>query len=244
MFDYLLNMNKFAAFLLLLFIGLSGCSGPIEYAIKSNQPANFPTDFYRQASQDNSSHVYKIDSRASKVVVRVRRGGLMAKLGHDHIVASQQLQGFIYLDQTLGRCRADFFAPLATMEVDNLELRAAAGMDTQPTAADIIATGQNMLKSLEVGDFPFAQLHSRDCGNALVDLLVQIDFSLHGVKRSQLLSVNVDQTKTSELLISGEFSVLQSDYGIQPFSIMNGLIRVEDRLDIAFDLIAKAAKKE
>jgi hypothetical protein len=77
-----------------------------------------------------------------------------------------------------------------------------------------------------------------------VGLLVQIDFSLHGVKRSQLLSVNVDQTKTSELLISGEFSVLQSDYGIQPFSIMNGLIRVEDRLDIAFDLIAKAAKKE
>lgn len=234
-------MTKSRVCLFLLLISLMGCSTINEYSAQSDQPANFPANHYQQA---DSNHVYRIDSDLSQIIISVRRGGLMAKLGHDHIVASHHVQGFILLDQMRGQCRADFFAPLVMLEVDNPELRAAAAMATKPTDAEIVGTRSNMLKSLEAELFPFAQLQSRDCIDALGGNPANIHFDLHGVVRSQKIAVSLDQSDDSQLLVTSNFSILQSDYGIEPFSIMNGLIRVEDRLDISVQLVAKRARKE
>ncbi len=165
----------------------------------------------------------------------------MASLGHDHIVASNDLQGFILLDRNdlqNPSCRADFYAQLDNLEVDNAQLRAEAGFTTTPSQRDIAGTTSNMLKSIEVERFPFARLHSSDCLTALSGKDSELQLTIHGVSRKQKIAINIEEVSDDRLVFSGEFSLLQSDFGIEPFSIMNGLIKVEDRLELKFKITA------
>ena len=220
---------------ILLILALSSCTNNIEDTSQPAMPADFPTDQYNTAGADN---FYRVDAQKSQIQVMVRRGGLMAKLGHDHIVSSNQLQGFIQLDSTAGLCKAAFFVPLGLMEVDNQLLRDQAQMDTNPSATDIAGTKGNMLKSIEAKLFPFAQIRSSDCSNLLSGDRIAVELELHGVTQQRQLSLDWQQVNSKTLAANGSFSILQSDFGIAAFSIMNGLIRVEDRLDISFQLTA------
>jgi polyisoprenoid-binding protein YceI len=65
-----------------------------------------------------------------------------------------------------------------------------------------------------------------------------VELELHGVTQQRQLSLDWQQVNSKTLAANGSFSILQSDFGIAAFSIMNGLIRVEDRLDISFQLTA------
>jgi hypothetical protein len=39
---------------------------------------------------------------------------------------------------------------------------------------------------------------------------------------------------SNRLLVSGHFSVLHSDFGMSPYSILGGALRVKDRIDVKF----------
>ena len=217
---------------------LGGCASQQDMSSQQKTPIDFPTRIY---TGNDSASVYKVDSHASRVLITVRRGGLMASLGHDHILASRDLQGYIFLDRDNPQntsCRADFYAQLANLQVDNAELRAQAGLLTTPSAKDIAGTTSNMLKSIEAENFPFAQLHSSDCRTALSGEHSEVLLTIHGVSRKQTIAVDIEKVSDNKLVLSGEFSILQTDFGIEPFSIMNGLIKVEDRLELEFKIAA------
>jgi polyisoprenoid-binding protein YceI len=234
----LINLFRYASIPLLTGLLLGGCATQQDISPQQKAPTDFPTGIYTGSA---SASIYKVDSPASRILITVRRGGLMASLGHDHIIASHDLQGYIFLDRDdpqNSSCRAEFYTQLANLEVDNIHLRAEAGLLTTPTAKDIAGTTSNMLKSIEVENFPFAQLHSSDCRRALSGEQSEVLLTIHGVSRKQAIAVNIDEVSDNKLIVSGEFSILQSDFGIQPFSIMNGLIKVEDRLELEFKIIA------
>ena len=67
----------------------------------------------------------------SLLTITVRRGGALARLGHDHVVASRSLQGVVA--PALGR--AQFRFRLDEMSVDEAGLRQAAGLTTTPRRA-------------------------------------------------------------------------------------------------------------
>lgn len=219
---------------------LSGCVSSPDTTRQQTAPDNFPHETYTEAPLGSS--VYRVDSRASEVIVTVRRGGIMASLGHDHIIASEDLQGFILLNtdsQTnIPRCRADFYAPLANLVVDNSARRAVANLLTSPSVKDIAGTTANMHRSIESVDFPFVQLHSSDCLAARSNAQSQVILSLHGVSQTRQLTINIAQESDQRITFSGTFSILQSDFGIEPFSIMNGLIKVEDKLELSYKIVA------
>ena len=234
-------MKNFSALILLILVFLSSCAtqqGNLDDSLrKSDQPADFPTRVYLQSG--NEYDLYQVDTDMSQILVRAYRGGLMAKLGHDHIIASQNLQGYIRINKQTGECRADFFVSLSNLDVDNEKFRIAAKLDTTPSASDIIGTKNNMLKSLEQAKFPFAQLHSSDCSPALSGNITKVALTLHGVTSNLPLEIKFKESGENQLLVNGNFSILQTDFGIEPFSIMNGLIKVEDRLDLRYSISAK-----
>ena len=222
--------------LLTSLIFLSSCAVQQDYTASPDQPSDFPNSLYLQSDADFD--VYKVDSDLSRILIRVYRGGLLAKLGHDHIVASQNMQGYIRIHKKTGECRADFYAPLKSLDVDNEIFRAAENLDTSPSQADIIGTKNNMLKSLEQAQFPFAQLRSRDCSPAVSAEATGAALSLHGVTRELQLEISIEFSEEQPLRLKGGFSILQTDFDIEPFSIMNGLIKVEDRLDLSYSISA------
>jgi hypothetical protein len=203
------------------------------------QPANFPEQFYLKASAEPEKSIYRINSDLSQIILRVYRGGMMARLGHDHIMVSQSVQGYIAINKNDGQCHTDIFVPLSKLVVDDPQLRAAAELDTTPSPADIAGTRNNMLVSIDAADFPFAQLSSDDCSGGLSGNKTPVILTLHGVKQQRNLHVNLQQIDDNQLLISGKFSIKQTYFGIEPFSIMNGLIKVEDKVDLTYQLTAQ-----
>jgi len=55
-------------------------------------PAGFPDDFYQRSAQRGLA-VFAIDPSVSLIVIEVRRGGSLARLGHDHVIASHNVHG-------------------------------------------------------------------------------------------------------------------------------------------------------
>lgn len=188
--------------------------------------------WYQKAAQSGQK-VYRIDTARSLITVTVRRGGALARFGHDHVVASRAISGFVAPDAG----RADFYFRLDGMSVDEPELRAAAGLDTQPSAEAIEGTRTNMLtRVLEAGRFPLVMLHAeRGAGGA--GNLVRLGVTLHGVTRTVDVPVLLVRGKTA-LTASGELKLNQTDFGITPMSVMAGAMAVQDQMELKFRIVA------
>jgi hypothetical protein len=170
-------INKHILTALLTTALLVSCSAPREDSgIPQQRPANFPIAIY--AKPNSQSSLYQLDSANSIVKIKVLRGGAMAKFGHDHIVASRNVQGYLLLGND-GSCRADFYASLNQLIVDDPVLRDEANLLTTPSEKDIAGTKTNMLNSLQAAEFPFVQLQSLDCSGAINGHSVPTNISLH-----------------------------------------------------------------
>ncbi|WP_343805940.1 YceI family protein [Marinobacterium maritimum] len=218
---------------------LAGCAPQVEQQpfVLPSQPAEFPSDIYLGAAH-RAQRVYRVDASRSLVVVRVYRGGRFANLGHDHVVASHQVQGLILWSEDWQSRRADLFAPLASLTVDEAALRQEYALTTQPSERDVAGTRDNMLnKTLRVSANPFVSLHIQALSEVLPTMPVQAEISLNGIVRSKRLDVQVEQ-KPGEMWFSGAFSLTQTEFGLEPYSLLGGLLRVEDEVDISFKLVA------
>jgi len=206
--------------------------------VPPTQPADFPIDVYRTAAAGGEA-VYRVDPAQSVVVIRVYRGGALARFGHDHVVASRDVEGFVLRASSQSAQRADIYAPLAALTVDEPALRAQAGFDTQPTQQDIEGTKRNMLdKVLEAERFPFVSLRLTGVSGEGPECTASAAIALHGQTVTIPLTVKIDTPSMEQLYARGRFSVKQTDFGIVPYSLLGGALRVEDRLDIEFELAA------
>ena len=226
-------------FILLALVVLASCAPTPEQVVAParERPAGFPEAFYQDA-RARGEPVYRIDSARSIAVMRVYRAGSLARLGHDHVVASRDIQGFILFPARLPDARADLFVPLDLMTVDEPALRAEAGFQTQPSAIDIENTRRNMLdKTLETVRHPFATLRFTPLPGSLPAISVNADITLRGNTRTQIVPVQIEAS-ANLLRISGQFGLHQTEFGIAPFSVLGGALQVDDRVDIRFELYA------
>ena len=191
---------------------------------------------WHQQAARSGKKVWPVDTAQSLITITVRRGGALARLGHDHVVASRTISGFVAPDAG----RADFHFRLDQMTVDEPALRSAAGLDTQPSAEAIEGTRENMLKRvLDAGRYPVVMLHAERVAGAR-DML-RLTVTLHGTARTVDVPVTIEQTKTS-IAASGELKLLQTDFGITPMSVMGGAMVVRDPMELRFKIVATARR--
>jgi polyisoprenoid-binding protein YceI len=177
-------------------------------------------------------HQYAIDAASSVIVVTVRRGGPLARLGHDHVIASRTISG--YVDTRAGI--AEFGFRLDQMSVDEPGLRSEAGLDTQPSADAIEGTRHNMLyRVLDAERYPTVQLKA---GRHDSDGSILLTVTLHGVTRSFTVPTLVE-TNAGELVASGKLVLKQSEFGITPMSVLGGAMVVQDPMELRFRIVAR-----
>lgn len=221
-----------------LAVALLASCAPLPPAPERPLPPVIPETDYA-AARARGEAVYRIDAERSLVTVRVYRGGRLARLGHDHVVASRAVEGLVLRSRAPAEMRADLVMALDSLTVDEPELRAAAGLDTTPSAADIEGTRRNMLdKTLETARFPYVTLAVTHAGGEPPAPTLNVAVTLHGVTRSQQVPVELE-SGDDELRARGRFALLQTDHGIAPYSIFGGALEVQDRLDVDFDLRAR-----
>jgi hypothetical protein len=197
-------------------------------------PANFPAQHYLAAIA-RGEPVFRIDAVRSLVVIEVRRAGSLARLGHEHVVASHDVQGYATPEEGL----ADLYVPLDRLIVDEPALRAEAGFDTKPSEADIAGTRRNMLtRVLEVERYPFALVTVSDVVPGADDPAVDVAMTLHGIKRTTRIPVRIE-TQNDEIAVNGSIVLKQTDFGIVPLSILGGALQVEDEVNLRFQIRAR-----
>ena len=215
---------------------LAGCAPLLREPAPApaGPPADFPEGYYREAL-GRGKPVFRVDSRESLVVIEVRRSGSLARLGHDHVVASHEIGGYVAPDEG----RADLYVALARMQVDEPALREEAGFDTQPGESDIEGTRSNMLeKVLEADKFPFALIQVSGAKAKEKKTTLAVAITLHGHMRTLQVPAEIE-ADAEKMSVAGRLAFNQSDFGITPYSLLGGAIAVKDALELRFRIRAR-----
>jgi len=237
-----MNSTRLLAGIAVLLL-LAACAPVTEmpYAPASAMPDDFPAGFY-MTTRGQGQAVYRIDSDSSLVTIQVHPGGKLAHLGHEHVVASHDIQGFVLWSEDRGQRRADIFMPLETLTVDEPELRRQYGLARQPDEKDILGTRNNLLtRTLRVDKNHFVTVHMTQMMNSSSPTAVDAVFTLNAVAVHKSIVTDVESSE-GQLFFSGEFSIAQSEFGLKPFSTLGGLLQVKDKVDIHFRIAARAAQ--
>lgn len=185
---------------------------------------------------------YSIAAEGTSVYARVFRGGRLEKLGHNHVVLFHDVRGDVFVGETAASSLFDMLITTASAEVDPPELRERQGGAFQTDISDNARsrTRDNMLGAdqLDAAGHPYIMLSSIAIEGSLARPHVTLDLTLRGVTRRRTAPVSVDISDDGRLVAEGELEVMQSDFGIEPFSTLGGALKVKDRVELAFTITA------
>ncbi|MHB8667271.1 MAG: YceI family protein [Burkholderiales bacterium] len=198
------------------------------------RPPGFPEAFYKAASAKGEP-VFAIESPDSqRLEIRVYRAGSLASLGHDHVVSARDVHGYALIPRDRSLARVDVYLPVDSMVVDRPGAGAEAADASDLSQQDIDATRRHMLEDvLASARYPFVVIHGVCRKGAPLCATLDAGITLHGVTRTVAIPIRLE-LGSGRLLVSGHFSVLQSDFGMTPYSILGGALRVKDRIDVKF----------
>jgi polyisoprenoid-binding protein YceI len=182
-------------------------------------------------AQADAGPLLRIDAAQSLIAVTVRRGGILARLGHDHVVASHAITGTVSPSRNV----ADFQFRLDEMRIDEADLRQIAGLEKQPSADAIEGTRHNMLtKVLDAERYPLVTVHAE---RIAAGQPLRVAITLHGVTRTLDIPVQLRE-EHGVINVKGTVVLKQTDFGLTPFSVMGGAMAVLDQMELRFDLNA------
>jgi len=227
---------------------LSGCPAPAPRAPPPPAPPLVPA-----APAPHIGTPYVIVPQASLLTILVYRGGALASAGHNHVIASHELSGTIYVPSVLLESSFEVHVPVATLTVDEAALR--AGQPAADFPADVSesareGTRRNMLGEalLDAQRYPEIVLRSlrlaaADGGSAAGSGTVQaqLQSSVRGELRTFTVPVRYRLAADDSLDLGGEFPLRQSELGLTPFSAMLGALQVQDEMRVSFHIVAHAA---
>ncbi|RTL23875.1 MAG: YceI family protein [Burkholderiales bacterium] len=159
--------------------------------------------------------------------VLVFRGGSAARFGHNHVL----LAGDLRVDWAAGGPVLRF--RLDELTIDPPEIRERLGpafaslLDDQARAG----TRANLMKALDAEAHPEVVVRTLQQVGEGDRRAVEAEISWHGLTRRQWLVVAVDGRHAR-----GEAVLRQSDFGIVPFTVLGGLLAVQDALVVQFEL--------
>jgi polyisoprenoid-binding protein YceI len=220
---------------------LVGCQ---RLARQPAEPAPSPVPYELGEPLPADARRFEVVPGRSLVSILVYRAGTLAAAGHNHVVASHDVRGVVAFTPDVARSRFRLRMPVATLTVDEPELRRAAGDDfaTEIPASAQAGTLRNMLSAavLDAERFPEVLLRAEAIEAAPGGALATVRITLRGETRVLAVPVRYEQ-KGDELLADGELRLRQSDFGIAPFTALLGAMRVQDEITVRFRILASEA---
>jgi polyisoprenoid-binding protein YceI len=178
------------------------------------------------------------------------RGGALAKAGHNHVIASHGLHGILYVPDDLARTTFEVSFPVTDLTVDEAVLRAKENeAEFPPDVADSAKDGtrKNMLGSslLDAEHYPEITLRSSKLEAANdgtgTDWLAQVQVTVRDHESTVVVPTHY-QRQGTEIVVSGELPLRQTDLGLTPYSALLGALQVVDELKVRFRIVARAAQ--
>jgi polyisoprenoid-binding protein YceI len=219
-------------------------TSPATAAAGGSVPAGAPL------AETPAPHVgtpYDVSAPDSLLTLVVYRGGTLASAGHNHVIASHDLTGTIYVAADPLQSSFELHVPVVSFTVDEFALRAQqASADFPPAVSEGAKQGtrHNMLGSalLDAENSPeivLRALRMEKTGDT-ESALARVQCTVRGQARTLAIPVHYE-IRGAELTVSGDTSLRQSDLGLKPFSAMLGALQVQDEMRVSFRIVARAA---
>ncbi len=234
-------------FLTAAIIWIAGCQAMQGQVAKAPQmkpaAAEFDAGRYENISPEKG-RVYWIDNDATHVWIFLWRAGMLAAKGHNHVMVVKKIDGAVFLPNNLlkDEIRFDMVFPTSAIEVDPPPLRKEIG---GAFATDIPPDGNRKTREHMLGidvlnenKFPNVGLSSLKAYGELPKMVLDTVVTLHGIRKQVLIPITLKATD-AKLSATGAFVLRQTDFGIEPFSALGGLLSVQDPIMVEFKLEAK-----
>lgn len=179
---------------------------------------------------------YSVDPARSKIVINVSKEGAFKAFGHDHVVDAKEISGQVQFDpQKIEESSVRLRIPTKSITVVDPG-------ESEKDRHEVQATMESE-KVLDVTKFPEITFTSSGVSAAKKtsdgwELTLAGKLKLHGVEKQVSLPLHV-HSENAEVRGEGEFSILQTDYGITPVKVGGGTVKVKDKLKMTFNIIAR-----
>ncbi len=222
-------------FCAVLLLGCQAQPRPASVGEPTRDPAGDIPDWPAQARQ------FVVDRESSDVRIVVFPAGALARLGHAHVIGGSVITGVVALaepwEQSALRLRIDVDA----LEVDRPEWRDDEGFDRAPSASAIAGTRENLLSPavLDAATHPLIDISSLSMRGPRWQPDIDVRIRLVGVERELTVPVAL-MIQDDQLIATGQITVLQSEFGLEPFTVAGGQLSVADRIQVRFRVVAIA----
>ena len=177
---------------------------------------------------------YLLDKSASRFTVRATASGMLSAMGHNPTIAIRDFTGEASFDPAA----PEQASVRMQIQADSLEVTDEISSKDR---REIESTMRQ--KVLETSTYPAIVFESNRAsadrlGEGRYRIALNGDLSLRGVTRA--LPVTAQVTLMGDMLrASGDFSILQSNFGIPAVSVAGGALKLKDELKFTFDIVAR-----
>ena len=212
-------------------------------AVQAPNPAGEKLARTYDELRQSGGKVFVLEPSQSAVRIYVFRAGPAAKLGHNHVLSAPRFTGYFYLPQAgASNAKFDLEFRLDQLEIDNpaYRLHLGNGFSSELPQEAIDGTRDHMLgeDNLEADKFPFVRIHSVQISGESPKYAAKVAVELHGQTREMWVPLDV-QGLPDKLSVTGSFVLRQTDFGAKPYSVLGGLIAVQDEVVVEFNLVSR-----
>lgn len=184
---------------------------------------------------------YDVIGKESRVLILTRRGGTLSGVGHNHLVASHDMHGTVYLHEDPTKSGFDLVIPVGLLDIDDPALRSEEGPDYAATVPESAKQGtrKNMLGEtlLDAEHYAGIELSSVEVSGTPESWQALTRIKVKDQTHEFIVPVSI--TREGDRVIgTGELDVKQSELGLKPFSILGGALQVQDPIKIKFRVVA------
>ncbi|HUP69922.1 MAG TPA: YceI family protein [Acidimicrobiales bacterium] len=146
-----------------------------------------------------------------------------AKIGHDLVLEAKKWNGTLNLDAD----NPSASSVEITVDLNSLEIVNASGGVKPLSDKDRADIAKNIEKTLDTAKHPNVTFKSTSVSGSEPNVTVNGDLTIKGQTKPATLTVTADGDK-----LTGKTSVVQTEFGIKPFSAMMGALKVRDSIDL------------
>jgi polyisoprenoid-binding protein YceI len=162
-----------------------------------------------------------------ELLVHTGVAGRASKMGHRLTIAMRRWRA------TVRRSDDEPVSAQLTVDVDSLEVLQGKGGLTPLSAPEKVLVRSNALRQLGAGQFPEIRFDADSIEHRRVGYRLAGTLQIHGKTRPYVIDLRTEDLGEIWRL-STEAVVRQSDFGVKPYSLVMGSLKVADDVTISF----------
>ncbi|MBB3603946.1 polyisoprenoid-binding protein YceI [Mycolicibacterium sp. BK556] len=170
---------------------------------------------------------WKLTAAEGELQILTGVGGPAAKMGHRLTIAMASWRADVQW-----RGKQPVSAELV-VDVDSLQVVKGEGGVTPLTGPEKGVVRSNALKALDVKKYPQITFSAEDIDKTATGYRLTGTVEIHGTSRPQIVDLAVEDSG-GVWVMSAEVPVVQTQFGVKPYSLFVGSLKVADEVNLKF----------